>query len=131
MSCLMETNSLGGPKSGKAHNLEDHYENDSLKEKHGFLILLLVMTWKEEFRLYWGGQLPTDAAELEALLDELGISAFNIAVTKFGTTGVDTNEVQKRIRDTLNYRWGSKIAVISAGVSIVGAILAWIAFFAK
>lgn len=92
------------------------------------------MTWKEEFRLYWGGQLPTDGAQLEYMLDELGISAFNIGVTKHGSTGVDTYEAQKRIREALRDRWGARIAIVGAGgalISILGAIFSWIAFFAK
>ena len=84
----------------------------------------------EELKLYLGGRLPTDAGELESLIRELGISEFNLWVAKAGKTGLDTNEAQRRIRESLNYRWGAKLSLLGAIVSILGAVAAWWAVFA-
>lgn len=66
----------------------------------------MALKWSEELKLYVSGKLPTNSRELERLLRELGISEFNLWVTKGTTTGLNTNEAQRRIRETLIYRWG-------------------------
>lgn len=75
-------------------------------------------------------KLPTEAAELEALAAKLGVSMFNTAVTKFGHTGTDTYEVQRRIREAIkDWRdgWLWLLAFISAVVSVLSALAAWTA----
>lgn len=89
----------------------------------------MALDWFEELKLYVGGRLPTDAQALERLLQELGISEFNLWATKGATTGLDTGEAQRRIREALNYRWGAKLSLLGALVSILGAAAAWLAVF--
>jgi hypothetical protein len=90
----------------------------------------MALDWFEELKLYLGGRLPNDAQALEQLIRELGISQFNLWATKGGTTGLDTHEAQRRIREALIYRWGAKLSLLGASVSILGAVAAWWAVFA-
>lgn len=48
--------------------------------------------------IYQFKRLPRDSGELEKLAEKLGVSMFNTVATKHGQTGVDTYEVQRRIR---------------------------------
>lgn len=91
----------------------------------------MALKWSEELKLYVSGKLPTNSRELERLLQELGISEFNLWVTKGTTTGLNTNEAQRRIREALIYRWGVKLSLLGAIVSILGAVAAWWAVFAS
>ena len=80
------------------------------------------MNWIEEAKLYLSGKLPTDVQELENLLVELGISQFNTAVTKFGKTGLDTYEAQRRIREALAYRWKIRFAIVAG----IAGVIVWL-----
>lgn len=74
--------------------------------------------------------LPTDAGELERLAEKLGVSMFNTAVTKYGQTGTDTYEVQRRIRESIkDWRdgWLWLLALIAAAASLLSALAAWTA----
>lgn len=82
--------------------------------------------------LFW--KLPTAAADLEKLADELGVSMFDTAVTKYGKTGTNTYEVQRRIRDAIKDWRGSwlwLLAFISAVASALSALAAWMAVLTR
>ena len=79
-------------------------------------------------------KLPTEAGELEKLAEELGVSMFNTAVTGAGHTGLDTYEVQRRIREAISDWRGCclwLLAFISAIVSVLSALAAWTAIFMR
>lgn len=82
-----------------------------------------------QFR-YLFRKLPTDAEALERLAEELGISMFKPAETKYDKTGTNTYEVQRRIRESIkDWRdgWLWLIALISASASVLSALAAWMA----
>jgi len=79
---------------------------------------------------YFFKKLPTDAAALEKLADELSVSQFDTWVTKHERAGLDTYEIQKRIREALSYTKGSwfwLLALASALASVFSALAAWMA----
>jgi hypothetical protein len=83
-----------------------------------------------KWRYFFGWPLPTDEAALERLAARLGVSMFGTAVTHSGHTGTDTALVQQRIRDAINAQrggWLLPVAVLSALVSVAGAVAAWTA----
>jgi hypothetical protein len=80
--------------------------------------------------LYQFKKLPTDSGELERLAERLGVSMFNTVITKHDRTGIDTYEVQRRIREALkDWRDGSLwlLAFLSAAAAVVSALAAWVA----
>jgi len=75
-------------------------------------------------------KLPSDAAELEQLAEGFGVSMFSTAVTGAGHTGLDTYEVQRRIRESIrDWRdgWLWLVALIAAAASVLSALAAWTA----
>jgi hypothetical protein len=74
--------------------------------------------------------LPTDAAGLEHLAMDLGVSLFATAEGGGGHMGINTWEVQRRIQETLRHRrdsWLWLIALASAVAPVVSACAAWTA----
>src|SRR5262249_32617355 len=68
------------------------------------------------WRYYFGWPLPTDEIALERLAGRLGVSMFGTAVTAAGHTGLDTSQVQQRIRDSIRAQresWLWLVAVLA------------------
>ena len=68
--------------------------------------------------------------ELEGLAEQLGVSQFNIWVTKDDKTGLDEAELQRRVLDCLRARREEAlwlIALIAAAASFLSALAAWVA----
>lgn len=83
---------------------------------------------------YFFMRLPDNAAQLERIAQELNVSLFNTQVEKFGKSGMDTYEVQRRIREALSHARDSSlwaIALLSAIASVFSAIAAWLAVASK
>ncbi len=79
--------------------------------------------------LFFDRPLPR-GAELEALVEELGVSRFNTAVhiSDLGRTVLDEAELQRRVQEAIRTRrdsWLWLIAFISALASIASALAAW------
>jgi hypothetical protein len=83
---------------------------------------------------YLFGAPPTDDAELEKWAKVWGVSMFNTAETKFGKTGTNTYEVQRRIleaRRDWRDSWLWAVALLSAFASVISALAAWAAVLSK
>ena len=77
-------------------------------------------------------KLPSEAGDLEELARRLRVSLFNSEVTKYGKTGTDTYEVQRRILESLRHRRDSclwLLALLSALAAVCSAAAAWWAVF--
>jgi hypothetical protein len=82
----------------------------------------MKMNWIDECKLAWRGKLTDDATELERLVQLLGVSQFDLWVTKNNHTGFNTYEAQKRIREELNFRCRMRLAIGGA----IGALFVWL-----
>lgn len=83
---------------------------------------------------YRFGKPPTDDTELEKWARAWQVSMFNTAETKFGRTGTNTYEVQRRIREARkDWRdsWLWVLAFLSAVASVVSALAAWAAVLTR
>lgn len=84
-----------------------------------------MIGWRYLFR-----QIPTDAAALEQLANDLGVSLFETVTGDGRHVGLNTYEVQRRLQEALRHRrdsWLWPIALASAVASIVSALAAWTA----
>ena len=88
----------------------------------------MAMNWWKEVSFYLGKRLQIDDdTEIERLLLELGIPQTQLWHDAGVVKILDQNEAHKRIREALKFRWGNRGPFIAAGVSIAGAIVAWLA----
>jgi len=77
---------------------------------------------------YFFETLPADENRLEDLAQQLGVSLFNTQEEKFGKSGINTYEVQRRIREALadaKASWLWLLAFLSAVASVLSALAAW------
>ena len=73
-------------------------------------------------------KLPADEQGLEDLAQQLGVSMFNTQEEKFGRSGMNIYEVQRRIREAIADAKGSwlwLLAFLSAVASVLSALAAW------
>ena len=87
----------------------------------------MANNWWEELSFYLGKKLPIDdGPELERLIVKLGIPQTELWLDTGTSKILDQNKAHERIHETLKFRWGGRVSLIGAVVSIAGAIASWL-----